>query len=197
MFKRYCFSKSNCTNTLQKFYDPEKEFVFRLNFFDSNSPSLSSLNAEKLSSELLDSQISLILLKESKIRVYSEMLDTSKEVLLNHQRSKNVKSYGCKDRLENITFEQRLENNRKKIEMNIELFKVDKQKLEKDLEGLVQVIREITIELELLENYGKYFNEEEIWKSGSSKKNVRKTLQETNELKNLIRLNRRVLIIII
>ena len=95
-----------------------------------------------------------------------------------------------------MTFEQKLENNRKKIEMNIELFKVDKQKLEKDLEGLVQVIREITIELELLENYGKYFNEDEISKPVLSKKNSRKTIYENNEQKNLIRVNRRVWIIV-
>ena len=68
------------------------------------------------------------------------------------------KAYVCKDRLENIIYEQSLENKRKQLDKEISDLKSNKQLYLNEIEAITREINDISIEIEVLENYDRYYN---------------------------------------
>jgi hypothetical protein len=90
----------------------------------------------------------------------------------NTQRKNDKNNKGNK--LENIKYETDMEEKRKKIKMEIENKKEEKNFLIKEMSNIEKEISDIKLDIELHNNYGKYSNIEsvitEIEKSAAKKK---------------------------
>jgi hypothetical protein len=79
--------------------------------------------------------------------------------------NENKKPYTCEKRLENANFEQKLEKKRRNLEEKLYEWREEKYETMCKLKELIQQIKNLNIEVEVLSNYDKYFNLTEKIKS--------------------------------
>ena len=159
-------AKPNSTNTLKRLYNPDQEIVQKLNYYKIGK-NRSTKNSMYLKSNPNNDINSLSkgfsLLKGCKIHIlYYIVLPNLK--LKEPTKIELKYKYVYKNRAENQGYEIQLDKKRKILEEKKKEIKLEKTKMKKLISTILKDLEDLTISIEFLSNFDKYFDMQERMK---------------------------------